>query len=51
MSKSIDTQKQPTLRKRESKKYSKSEIENNAKLLEQYNDLKSIAENKEMPIK
>lgn len=41
-------QKQPSLRKRDSKK-AKVDSECHAKLLELYNDLKSISESKELP--
>ena len=37
------------MKKRESKRAQKNESEINAKLLESYNDLKSIFENKELP--
>jgi hypothetical protein len=37
------------LRKRDSKRHSKLDSEVNAKLLERYNDLKSISESKELP--
>ena len=40
---------QPALKKRESKRQQKNDSETNAKLLETYNDLKSIFESKELP--
>ena len=42
---------QPILRKRESKRSQKNEQENNARLLEIYNDLKTNQETKELPTK
>eukprot|EP00347_Sterkiella_histriomuscorum_P022834 403336976 len=38
-----------SIKKRDSKRYQKSDNENHAKLLEYYNDLKTIQENKELP--
>jgi len=37
------------LKKRDSKRFSKSDPEDQARLLEYYNDLKTIQENKELP--
>ena len=39
----------PSLKKRESKRSNKIDQEQNAKLLESYNDLKSVFESKELP--
>lgn len=53
---SQDCGREPTLvksessiKKRESKRFAKNESENHAKLLEYYNDLKTISDNKELP--
>ena len=49
MNEDIALSRQPSLKKRDSKKQSKIDVELHAKLLESYNDLKSISESKELP--